>query len=148
MLRGKSVLVVDDSATMRKKLGKAVTALGHIPAFAEDGESAIDLVSRQAIDVILLDIEMPGLNGFEVLRRLKARPHTQHIPVIIISGVEDRMSSIVQALEIGAEDFLPKDFEPALLRARLASSINKKQLHDMEQDYLRLVLDWVPGNPG
>lgn len=147
MLQGKRILVVDDSATMRKKLGKAVTALGHEPSFAENGEDALELVSRQAVDVILLDIEMPGLDGFEVLRRLKAKPQTQHIPVIIISGVEDRMGSIVQALEIGAEDFLPKDFEPLLLKARLSSSLNKKQLHDVEQDYLRLVLDWVPGSP-
>ena len=139
-----SVLIVDDSQTVRKKLGKAVSALGYAPAFASDGESALSTVLDVEVDVILLDIEMPGLNGFDVLQRLNSQPRTKHIPVIMISGVEDRMSSIVRAIEMGAEDFLPKEFEPVLLKARLSSSIGKKRLHDMDQDYLRLVLDWVP----
>lgn len=141
------VLVVDDSRSIRLKIGKAVAALGHAPYFAEDGAPALDLLAGQPIDAVLLDIVMPGMDGFEVLARLKADQHLQHIPVIVISGVEDRMQSIIRAIEAGAEDFLPKDFELVLLRARLTSCLQRKRLHDLEQDYLRLVLDWVPALP-
>lgn len=147
MTRQNTVLVVDDSATTRRKIGKSVESLGHTALYAEDGLSALRMTEQHAVDVILLDIIMPVMDGFEVLQRLKANPQTQRIPVIVISGVEDRMASVVRAIELGAEDFLPKDFERVLLNARLAASISKKRLHDLETDYLRVMLDWVPAAP-
>ena len=147
MPKRNNVLIVDDSATMRKKIGFAVASLGHNVLFAEGGKPALQLTSSHAVDVILLDIMMPEMDGFEVLQTLKDDPHTRGIPVIVISGVEDRMSSIVRAIELGAEDFLPKDFERVLLNARISACIGKKRLRDLETDYLRLMLDWVPAAP-
>jgi PleD family two-component response regulator len=146
-MKQSTVLVVDDSPTMRKKIGMAVASLGHTVLFAEGGEAALQISSQRTIDVILLDIVMPEMDGFEVLQRLKDNPRTQMIPVIIISGVEDRMSSIVRAIKLGAEDFLPKDFERVLLNARISACISKKRLKDLETDYLRLMLDWIPAAP-
>lgn len=147
MWRGSTILIVDDSATTRLKVGKAVSSLGHRVLFAEGGEVALRILAEQAVDAILLDIMMPGMDGFDVLRRLKSSVVTQRIPVVVISGIEDRMSSIVRAIELGAEDFLPKDFEKVLLEARLSACLGKKRLNDLETDYLRLMLDWVPASP-
>ena len=144
MPRGMRILIVDDSSTIRMKIGKAVAALGYQQAFASSGRAALQLLMSEPVDVILLDIIMPEMDGFEVLQELKSGLRTQHIPVIVISGVEDRMANVVRAIELGAEDFLPKDFEIALLKARIAACIRKKQLHDLEQSYLRVMLDWVP----
>lgn len=146
MARQNTILIVDDSTTTRKKIGMAVASLGHTVLFAENGPAALRITAEHPIDVILLDIIMPEMDGFDVLQRLKANPQTQMIPVIVISGVEDRMSGVVRAIELGAEDFLPKDFERVLLNARIAACIAKKRVRDLETDYLRLMLDWVPAD--
>ena len=90
----------------------------------------------EAPDLILLDIMMPVMDGFEVLSRLKADPATRDIPVIIISASND-LKSVVRGIQLGAEDYLPKPFEPILLHARISSSLEKKHLHDLEQLYLK-----------
>jgi len=129
------VLIVDDSSTSRLIARKALRQLGCQTVEAEGGEQALDLIGRDSFDLILLDIEMPGLDGLEVLRRMRAgRIET---PVLVVSGQEGNLDVVVAAIELGAEDFLPKPFDATLFRARVMSSIEKKRLRDAEVDYLR-----------
>ncbi|MGN6487681.1 MAG: response regulator [Devosia sp.] len=134
-----AVLIVDDSAMVRTKLRKAVESLGYAAQAASSGGEALELVNGAAFDVILLDIVMPEMDGFDVLKALKASARTRDLPVIVISALDEEMGSVVKAIELGAEDFLPKDFELALLRARLSTCIEKKRLRDNEKEYLRQV---------
>ncbi|MBZ9986763.1 response regulator [Mesorhizobium sp. BH1-1-5] len=133
------ILIVDDSPTIRIKLKKSVEVLGHKAEAVEGGRAAIDRLAAESYELILLDIIMPEMDGFEVLRALKASPRTRDVPVIVISALDDEMSSVVKAIELGAEDFLPKDFELALLKARINTCIEKKRLRDVETEYLRQV---------
>ncbi len=87
-------------------------------------------------DLVLLDIMMPVMDGFEVLSRLKANPETREIPVIVISASND-LKSVVRGIKLGAEDYLPKPFEPILLSARISSSLEKKHLRDLQKLYLK-----------
>ncbi|WP_424965229.1 response regulator [Dinoroseobacter sp. S375] len=134
-----SILIIDDSLINRKKIRGALRRLGHNADLAEDGESGLQAVRAKPYDVILLDIVMPGIDGFAVLEVLKADPALRDIPVIVISSLEDEQESVVHAIELGAEDFLPKNFDPILLRARLNASLTKKTYRDQEQEYLRRV---------
>ena len=134
-----SVLVVDDSALVRTKLRKAVEALGYGVEAVGSGAEALTLLAGASFDLVLLDIVMPEMDGFEVLKALKASPRTRDLPVIVISALDEEMHSVVRAIELGAEDFLPKDFELALLKARLSTCIEKKRLRDNEKEYLRQV---------
>lgn len=134
-----SVLIVDDSALVRAKLRKAVEALGYAAEVVGSGAEALQVLAAARFDVVLLDIVMPEMDGFEVLQALKASPRTRDLPVIVISALDEEMSSVVKAIELGAEDFLPKDFELALLKARLSTGIEKKRLRDNEKEYLRQV---------
>jgi len=120
---GARVLIVDDVAMNRELLAKRVARLGHGVTLAENGQQAIDL-----------DITMPELDGYEVLARLKADSERAHIPVIMISAV-DQTESIARCIELGADDFLPKPFNPQLLKARVGASLAKKRLHDRERLY-------------
>ncbi len=131
-----SVLVVDDSRVSAMKLAKAMTALGHRVETVFDGRSAVDLIRNRSFDVILLDIVMPEMDGYEVLALLKSDPDLRDLPVIVISALEDEAGSVARALELGAEDFLPKDFDLAILKARLKSSLIKKRYRDRELEYL------------
>lgn len=119
------ILIVDDSSTVRLKLRKAVAALGHESLAVEDGPTALATLREQAFDTVLLDILMPGMDGFEVLEHLKADPETKGIPVIVISALSETMGSVVRAMDLGAEDFLPKDFALDLLKSRLTASVEK-----------------------
>ena len=134
--RPAQVLIVDDSGMVRLKLKKAIEALGHEAAAAESGKVALEAIAESRFDLVLLDIVMPEMDGFEVLRTLKASRATRDLPVIVISALDEEMSSVVSAIELGAEDFLPKDFEPALLEARVSTCIEKKRLRDIEKEYL------------
>jgi len=133
------VLVVDDHATSRMKLSVAVRKLGFEVETAEEGAEAIRLLRDQPVDAILLDIVMPVMDGFEVLAALKADADLSDIPVIVVSAMEDHTASVVRAIELGAEDFLPKDFDPVILRARLSSSLEKKHNRDRERAFRRHV---------
>ena len=133
------VLIVDDSPTSLLKLKAALRAMGYEAATAEDGPSALRLLSQQSFDLVLLDIVMPGMSGFDVLKVLKADPSTAQIPVVVISAINDDGSSVAQAIDLGADDFLPKDFHPSVLRARVRSSIERKRFRDVEIEYLRQV---------
>lgn len=134
-----SVLIVDDSAMVRTKLKKAVTALGYAADAVSSGAEALERLGSASFDLVLLDIVMPEMDGFEVLKALKLSARTRDLPVIVISALDEEMTSVVKAIELGAEDFLPKDFELALLRARLSTCIEKKRLRDNEKEYLRQV---------
>ena len=135
------ILVVDDSAMNRLVLQKALLEDGHAPVLAEDGLQALEVLRAEdepPIDVVLLDLEMPVLDGYDTLDRIKADERLRHLPVIVISSVEE-LESVVRCIENGAADYLPKPFDPALLRARLNASLAAKRLHDLELEYLEQV---------
>lgn len=139
MPAGARVLIVDDSQTSRLKLEKAVGRMGFAVTGAADGAQALSLVKQQSFDLVLLDIVMPGLSGFDVLRTLKADPGTRHIPVVVISATNEDAAGVADAIRLGADDFLPKDFDPLILRARVGASVERKRLRDLEIEYLNQV---------
>src|SRR5262245_44836849 len=109
------ILVVDDHKPNRIKISFAVKKLGYTAEVAEDGRQALDMLRVQPFDLVLLDIIMPELDGYEVLEQMKADSGLRHIPVIVISA-EQELGSVVKGIELGAEDYLPKTFDPVLLR--------------------------------
>ncbi len=135
---GGRVLIVDDTAFNRRLLARLLRTIGHEPFEASDGRAALDLLTdpdAPPIDVILLDIVMPGMDGYQTLEALKADPALRDLPVIVISGV-DELDSVVRCIEMGAADYLPKTVDPAILRARIAASLAQKRLHDNEREAL------------
>jgi len=136
---GVSLLVVDDEPFNHTLIKRLLDAEGYSNVtFAENGKLALEMVKEQSIDIILLDIEMPELDGMAVLETLKADLNHRHIPVIMISGVED-IDSIAKCIELGAEDYLHKPFNPTMLRARLGASVEKKHLRDQEKSHLEQI---------
>ncbi len=135
--RGK-LLVVDDNALNRDLLVRHLEREGHTVSLAEDGRRALALIGAERFDLVLLDLIMPEMNGYEVLQRLKGDAAHRDIPVIVISAL-DELDSVVRCLEAGAEDYLSKPFNPVLLRARIGASLEKKRLRDAEVEYLRNV---------
>jgi adenylate cyclase len=130
------ILVVDDTAFNRQLLARLLRGLGHDPVEAQDGRQALARLrdpGEPPIDVILLDIVMPEMDGYEVLAALRDDPALRHIPIIVITGV-DELDSVVRCLEMGAADYLPKTVDPAILKARIASSLARKRLHDAERE--------------
>jgi serine phosphatase RsbU (regulator of sigma subunit) len=130
------ILIVDDEPFNVDYLEQELEEADHETSVAANGQEALDEVQRHAPDLILLDIMMPVMDGFEVLSRLKANPATRDIPVIVVSAQND-LRSVVRGIQLGAEDYLPKPFEPTLLHARISSSLEKKRLRDLEQLYLK-----------
>jgi phosphoserine phosphatase RsbU/P len=130
------ILVVDDNELNRDLLSRRLRRDGHTVVVAEDGRAALDALARQPFDLVLLDIMMPELTGYEVLEILKKDDVLRHVPVVMITAATED-DSIVRCLALGAEDHLPKPFNPAILRARVGSSLAKKRLHDAEQRHAR-----------
>lgn len=130
------ILVVDDYKTNRLKLSMGLKQQGHTVALAENGRQALDMLRSESFDVVLLDILMPEMDGHQVLAHMKADNNLRDIPVIVISAL-DEMDSVVKCIEMGAEDYLPKPFDPVLLKARLGASLRKKKLRDLEVAYLQ-----------
>lgn len=130
------VLVVDDNEANRDLLARRVRRQGHTVTVAEDGIKALELMGQEPFDLVLLDIMMPKMNGYQVLEHLKNDPNLRHIPVIVISAVDD-INSVVECIELGAEDYLPKPFNAVLLAARIRNCLEKKWLRDQEQFYLQ-----------
>ena len=126
------ILVVDDNASNRDLLSRRLQRQGHTVLQAEDGTIALALVEKEALDLVLLDLMMPGISGYDVLISLKNNPRFRDIPVIMISALSE-LDSIVRCIEAGADDYLAKPFDPTLLRARVGSSLEKKHLRDREQ---------------
>jgi CheY-like chemotaxis protein/class 3 adenylate cyclase len=133
-----SLLVVDDSETNRDILSRRLQRQGYTVAAAEHGHEALQMIQAHPFDLVLLDVMMPGMNGYEVLRRLKADAALRHIPVIMISAL-DEIDSVVRCIDLGAEDYLPKPFNPVLLQARIGACLEKKRLRDREVLYLQQI---------
>jgi CheY-like chemotaxis protein len=131
-------LVVDDNRVNRMLLGRALGELGVEPVEAENGLQALEILAEAPVDVVLLDLLMPELDGYATLERLRADDALRHVPVIVVTAV-DELDSVVRCIELGATDYLPKPFEPAILRARLAASLAGKRLRDLELEYLEQV---------
>lgn len=130
------ILIVDDEPFNVDYLEQELEDLHYETVSAVNGQDALDKVQSEAPDLVLLDIMMPVMNGFEVLSRLKANPCTRDIPVIVISA-NANLQSVVRGIQLGAEDYLPKPFEPVLLQARISSSLEKKRLRDLEHLYFK-----------
>ena len=159
------LLVVDDNRVNRLLLGRALEQLGHRVAFAEHGRAAlealaqrpVDLVlldiempemdgyqvlealatlAKRPVDLVLLDIEMPEMDGYQVLAALAADPRRRDVPVVMMSSVEE-VDSVARCIEMGAEDYLFKPVNPVLLRARVGASLEKKRLRDQQRELFR-----------
>jgi signal transduction histidine kinase/DNA-binding response OmpR family regulator len=125
-----ALLVVDDIEDNRFALTRRLARLGYLNVTtAADGRQALELLKSRPFDLVLLDIMMPNVNGYEVLADMKASESLRHIPVIMISAI-DEIDSVVRCIELGADDYLPKPFNPTLLRARVGACLERKRLHD------------------
>ena len=134
---GYALLVVDDNEDNRYTLTQRLKRQGYANvATAQDGREALDLLRTRPFDLVLLDIMMPELNGYQVLAELKADDQLRHIPVIMISAVSE-LDSVIRCIELGADDYLPKPFNPTLLRARVGACLEKKRLHDELAEWTR-----------
>ena len=131
------ILVVDDIEDNRYALTRRLKREGYERVIeATNGREALDKLESEDVDLVLLDIMMPEIDGFEVLRRMRADTRLRHVGVIIISASED-LENIVKAVELGAEDYIPKPFNPTLLKARIDASLTRKRLRDHEAAYTR-----------
>jgi len=137
-MSGGRVLVVDDGELNRRVLVRALETEGHTAEQAADGRAALARLRAEAFDVVLLDLVMPEMDGYETLAAIKADDALRHVPVIVISGI-DELDSVVRCIEMGATDYLPKPFNAAVLRARLNASLAGKRLRDLELEYLEQV---------
>ena len=135
-VRPSRILVVDDNASNRDLLSRRLQRHRHTVLQAENGVTALALVEKEALDLILLDLMMPGINGYDVLKLLKRDPRFRDIPVIMISALSE-LDSIVRCIEAGADDYLAKPFDPTLLRARVGSSLEKKHMRDREREMVK-----------
>jgi adenylate cyclase len=133
------VLVVDDSRMNRMTLVRLLSRLGHGTTEAADGRQALEVLSSAApVDLVLLDLVMPELDGFETLATMKADPRLAAIPVIVVSGLDD-LDGIVRCIEMGAVDYLPRPIKPTLLQARVEATLADKRLRDDNTRLLRTV---------
>lgn len=133
--RQEVVLVVDDNPVNRDMLGRRLQQDGYAIDFAENGVIALEKLAEENFDLVLLDIMMPRMNGFEVLENIQGHPEWHSIPIIVISAIDD-IESTVKCLELGAEDYLPKPFNSTILKARISSSLEKSRLRKMEMQRL------------
>ena len=130
-----NLLVVDDDSMNREMLARRLQRSGFNITTAENGRIALELLKQRAFDLVLLDIIMPELNGFHTLEFIKADPKLRHLPVIMLTAL-DEVDSTVRCIEAGAEDYVPKPFNTIILHARINASLEKKRLRDQEQAYL------------
>lgn len=134
-LQAGTILIVDDNRMNRLLLSRGLEQQGHKVTFAENGRQALDLLGRQPFDLVLLDVEMPEMNGYQVLECLHADHHLRDIPVIMTSAL-DEIDSVVRCIELGAEDYLTKPINPVLLKARISASLEKKHLRDQQRELI------------
>ncbi len=131
-----SLLVVDDDEQNREMLARYLKRQGHTVAVAADGHEALGIIKTNSIDLVLLDILMPGVDGYQVLEYLKSDPFLRDIPVIMVSGLEE-MDGVVKCIEMGAEDYLPKPFAPVLLNARVGACLKRRRLELSQRKQLQ-----------
>ncbi|WP_299652626.1 adenylate/guanylate cyclase domain-containing response regulator [uncultured Tateyamaria sp.] len=129
------VLIVDDNKVNRLLLTRSVEMLGHRVSVAENGRIAMDMLASDRFDILLLDIEMPEMDGFEVLEAIKSIPALRHLPVIVTSSIEG-LNNVVRCIELGAEDYIPKPVNKVLLKARVGASLERKRLQDEQKALL------------
>jgi class 3 adenylate cyclase len=132
------ILIVDDNEENRDMLARRLTRLGYEVVQAESGSQGLERLKAKPVDLVLLDLLMPGMNGYQVLEQMRADAALRDIPVIVLSAL-DMMESVVKCVEMGAQDYLPKPFDPVLLRARIGACLEKKRLRDREVMYLRQI---------
>jgi adenylate cyclase len=128
------ILAVDDSRDNRELVARYLSKSGHMVVTAASGEEALRTLEQTDVDVVLLDLIMPEMDGREVLRQIKEHPEWRATPVIVISGRQD-MEGIIECIEAGADDYLLKPFNPVLLQARIKAGIERKRWHDREHQY-------------
>jgi CheY-like chemotaxis protein len=130
------ILVVDDNEDNRYTLTRRLRRLGYDDLTeAETGRQALEQVGQRPFDLVLLDVMMPEMNGYQVLEHLKSDDQLRRIPVIMISALSE-LDSVVRCIELGAEDYLPKPFNSVLLAARISASLERKRMHDREHEHL------------
>lgn len=130
------LLVVDDNKVNRLLLGRGLEQQGHQVAFAENGRQALDILHQNAFDLMLLDIQMPEMDGYQVLEKVASDLELRDIPVIVTSALEE-LDSVVRCIEMGAEDYLIKPVNPVLLRARIGAGLEKKRLRDQQRELIK-----------
>jgi len=133
---GARLLVVDDNKVNRLLLKRNLELMGHDAALAENGRAALEMLRRETFDLLLLDIEMPEMDGFQVLEQIRNDLQLRDLPVIVTSTLEG-VDNIVRCIELGAEDYLQKPVNPALLKARISASLEKKRLRDQQKELVR-----------
>jgi putative two-component system response regulator len=132
------ILIVDDNELNRSLLASRLRTYGLTTEAVASGYDALDLLQTKPFDLILLDIMMPGLDGCQVLERLRADPRLRRLPVVVISSA-DQIENVARAIELGADDYIPRPFNPVLLKARVTALLEKKRLHDQDERYRQLV---------
>jgi adenylate cyclase len=130
-----NILIVEDNRVNSLLLSRGLQQLGHAIAFAEHGREALDLLRTRDFDLMLLDVLMPELDGYEVLAELQRDPRLRDLPVIVTSSL-DELDSVVKCVEMGAEDYLTKPVNPVLLNARISASLEKKRLRDQQRELI------------
>src|SRR5258707_885569 len=130
------LLVVDDNKVNRLLLTRSLELQGHSTAMAENGRVALEMLRREEFDLVLLDMEMPEMDGFQVLEQLVKDTKLRDLPVIVTSSLEG-IANVVRCIELGAEDFLTKPVNPVLLKARIGASLEKKRLRDGQKELVR-----------
>jgi adenylate cyclase len=130
-----TILIADDNRVNQLLLARGLEQQGHTIVFAEHGREALDLLRRQHFDLMLLDVLMPELDGYQVLAELKLDPHLRDLPVIMTSSL-DELDSVARCVEMGAEDYLTKPINPVLLNARISASLEKKRLRDQQLELI------------
>jgi len=134
--RGGSILVIDDEEANRALLARRLARQGYSLLFAATGEAGLAIAAREPVDVILLDVWLPGVNGYGVLARLKSDEALREIPVLIITAADDAQS-ITRCLALGADDYLAKPYDPVVLGARVRACLAKKRAREFDLAYLR-----------
>ncbi|MGA2505459.1 MAG: adenylate/guanylate cyclase domain-containing protein [Anaerolineales bacterium] len=130
------LLVVDDNKVNRLLLGRSLEQQGHTVEMAENGRQALEILHSRPFDMVLLDIEMPEMNGYQVLEKVTSDLQLRDIPIIITSAL-DELDSVVKCIEMGAEDYLIKPVNPVLLKARIGASLEKKRLRDQQRELIK-----------
>jgi adenylate cyclase len=135
------ILVVDDNESNRDMLSRRLARERYHVQVAAGGRPALEILKTHRVDLVLLDVMMPDMNGYDVLQRLKSDPALRDIPVLMISAL-DEIDSVVRCIELGADDYLSKPFDPVLLRARIGACLEKKRLRDQEVRHIQELAEW------
>jgi len=136
MTQQSHILVVDDNKMNRLLLARGLEQQGHRVSFAENGREALEMLHGGCFDLVLLDVLMPEMDGYQVLGELMADTELKNVPVVMVSAVGE-LDSVVKCIEMGAEDYLSKPINPVLLKARIGSSLEKKRLRDEQRELIR-----------